>query len=136
MGRPLPGVDVRLAGAVPGDDGTVVGELRVKGPSVFSRYWNRPAATAESFDADGYFITGDVASLNPEVRSTPMSATPVPAYPSPTPISALTIVNWSAYCADGRVHDLGPEQRRHHQGALPARLPRLLAWHSLTQWTQ
>ena len=34
----------------------------MRGPGVFREYWNRPAATAESFD-DGWFRTGDMAVL-------------------------------------------------------------------------
>ncbi|MGD1147552.1 MAG: AMP-binding protein [Thermoanaerobaculaceae bacterium] len=38
-----------------------VGELCLKGPHVCSGYWNNPAATAASFDEDGFFHTGDLA---------------------------------------------------------------------------
>jgi len=64
VGQPLPGVDVRLkteAGAiVSGEDVPV--EIQVRGPGVFQGYWNRPEATAESFDGD-WFRTGDMAVL-------------------------------------------------------------------------
>jgi malonyl-CoA/methylmalonyl-CoA synthetase len=63
VGVPLPGVDLRLAGedgaAVP--DGTP-GELEVRGPTVFTEYWSRPAETAAAF-RDGWFRTGDMAVL-------------------------------------------------------------------------
>ncbi|MEO6623302.1 MAG: class I adenylate-forming enzyme family protein [Burkholderiaceae bacterium] len=55
---------------VVGDDGAALpagahGELMVRGTSVFSGYWNRPEATAQSFDGD-WFRTGDVAHLDDE----------------------------------------------------------------------
>jgi long-subunit acyl-CoA synthetase (AMP-forming) len=39
------------------------GELAVRGPMLFREYWGRPQATAEAFDAAGYFLTGDTVSL-------------------------------------------------------------------------
>jgi malonyl-CoA/methylmalonyl-CoA synthetase len=61
VGRPLPGVDVRLVdeGGAPVPDGTP-GEIEVRGESVFREYWARPEATRDAF-RDGWFRTGDVA---------------------------------------------------------------------------
>ncbi len=62
VGMPLPGVRVRLkaeSGSVITNEGEP-GEIQVRGPAVFRAYWNRPEATAESFD-DGWFRTGDMA---------------------------------------------------------------------------
>ena len=61
VGTPLPGVDVRLLD----EDGNEVdtgqpGEIHVRGPAVFQRYWERPAETEEAF-LDGWFRTGDIA---------------------------------------------------------------------------
>ena len=53
VGLPLPGVKIRL------DEG----EIRVMGPSVFLEYWQRPEATQEAFDEEGWFKTGDIAEL-------------------------------------------------------------------------
>jgi non-ribosomal peptide synthetase component E (peptide arylation enzyme) len=39
------------------------GELAVRGPMLFREYWGRPEATAEAFDSQGYFLTGDTVSL-------------------------------------------------------------------------
>lgn len=62
IGLPLPGVEVKLVDddrkEVP--DG-VVGEIAVKGPTVFAGYLNDPEATAAVTDADGWLYTGDLA---------------------------------------------------------------------------
>ena len=54
-GYPLPNVELKLA-----EDG----ELLVRGPSVFVGYWQKPEATAECFDAEGWFRTGDIAHFD------------------------------------------------------------------------
>jgi malonyl-CoA/methylmalonyl-CoA synthetase len=61
VGFPLPGVAVRLLDdeGRPVPPGTL-GEIHVKGPSVFAGYWRRPEATEAAF-TDGYFRTGDLA---------------------------------------------------------------------------
>ncbi|MCA9234402.1 MAG: acyl-CoA synthetase [Planctomycetales bacterium] len=64
VGRPLPGVEVRLqadSGEPVADEG-VVGEIQVRGPGVFGEYWNRAEATSASF-TDGWFRTGDMAVI-------------------------------------------------------------------------
>ncbi|CAI5467993.1 unnamed protein product [Closterium sp. Yama58-4] len=40
------------------------GELLVKSHGMFLRYWNRPQETAEAFDSQGWFRTGDIASVD------------------------------------------------------------------------
>ena len=44
--------------------------IEVKGPNVFKGYWRMPEKTSEEFTADGYFITGDVATIDAEGRVT------------------------------------------------------------------
>ncbi len=65
VGFPLPGVNLRVqddAGqnVVAGE----VGGIQVKGPNVFSGYWQMPEKTQEEFTADGYFKTGDVGRVD------------------------------------------------------------------------
>jgi acyl-CoA synthetase (AMP-forming)/AMP-acid ligase II len=40
-----------------------VGELAIRGATVFSGYWKRPRITAEAFDDEGYFLTGDLFAI-------------------------------------------------------------------------
>jgi malonyl-CoA/methylmalonyl-CoA synthetase len=58
VGLPLPGVEAMVV--APDDDG--VGELMVRGPSLCRGYWQRPEAS-ESMWVDGWFATGDLASV-------------------------------------------------------------------------
>lgn len=69
VGPPLPGVEVRLvdgegaplAGAT---DPHAIGTLQVRGPNVFSGYWRMPEKTREELAEDGWFTTGDLASID------------------------------------------------------------------------
>lgn len=47
----------------------VIGYLQVKGPTVFSEYWNKPEATKKEFTADGWFNTGDSVCFDSSVSS-------------------------------------------------------------------
>ena len=42
------------------------GEIRFRGPNVAKGYWNRPHASADSWDEEGWFHTGDLGSLDSE----------------------------------------------------------------------
>jgi len=64
IGKVVQGTEVKVIDA----DGTDLGfneegELCVKGPQVMAGYWQRPEATAEVLDDEGWFKTGDVAVL-------------------------------------------------------------------------
>jgi long-subunit acyl-CoA synthetase (AMP-forming) len=54
-GKPLAGAEFALA-----EDG----ELIIKGPTVTPGYFRDPERTAEAFDADGWFLTGDIATID------------------------------------------------------------------------
>ncbi len=66
VGFALPGVQTRICQAETGKPVAKgeIGILEVKGPNVFSGYWQMPEKTAEEFRDDGYFITGDMASMD------------------------------------------------------------------------
>jgi long-chain acyl-CoA synthetase len=42
------------------------GEIALRGPAVAKGYWNMPEATREVFQADGWFLTGDIGYLDEE----------------------------------------------------------------------
>ncbi|RGP69400.1 acyl- synthetase family member mitochondrial [Fusarium longipes] len=77
VGWPLPSVEARLmetddeTGAQtvvqPGEEIDVatgkerIGEIQLRGPTIFTGYWRNPEATAKEFTTDGWFKTGDIA---------------------------------------------------------------------------
>ncbi|MGE5537701.1 MAG: malonate--CoA ligase [Gemmatimonas sp.] len=66
VGFPLPGVSLRItdpATGAPLPNGAV-GMIEVKGPNVFRGYWRMPEKTRAEFRADGYFITGDLGTID------------------------------------------------------------------------
>lgn len=63
LGTPLPGVELRMVDA----EGRLcapdhVGEIRVRGPGMFSGYYKQPPGSG--LDSDGFFMTGDVGRLD------------------------------------------------------------------------
>ncbi|MGW6144854.1 class I adenylate-forming enzyme family protein [Streptomyces sp. NPDC055140] len=66
VGRPLAGMEARIVdetSGVPVPSGTP-GALLMRGPSILSGYHELPQATADAFDGDGWFRTGDMASMD------------------------------------------------------------------------
>jgi malonyl-CoA/methylmalonyl-CoA synthetase len=65
VGRPLPGVSARVRR----EDGALAragepGVLEISGPNVFAGYWRNAEKTNAAFTPDGYFITGDVVTMD------------------------------------------------------------------------
>jgi len=58
VGVPLPGLDIKL---IPDEDQRC--EVRVRGPNIFTNYYADPAKTADAFDDEGFFRTGDAMTL-------------------------------------------------------------------------
>jgi malonyl-CoA/methylmalonyl-CoA synthetase len=65
VGFALPGVSLRIVDdqGLPLASGEV-GSIQVKGPNVFAGYWRMPEKNAQEFTADGYFITGDMGTVD------------------------------------------------------------------------
>jgi len=56
VGKALPGVELRIAPD---------GEILARGPNIATRgYWKKPEATAEVFEAGGWFHTGDIGRID------------------------------------------------------------------------
>ncbi|SFG81608.1 long-chain-fatty-acid--CoA ligase FadD2 [Pseudomonas sp. NFACC45] len=67
VGLPVPGTLMKVVS----DDGAEQplgerGELCIKGPQIMKGYWNKPEATAEVLDGEGWFKSGDIAVIDPD----------------------------------------------------------------------
>jgi malonyl-CoA/methylmalonyl-CoA synthetase len=60
VGFPLPGVELRILAEGREVGPEEVGMIEVRGPNVFTGYWQMPDKTREELRADGWFITGDL----------------------------------------------------------------------------
>jgi long-chain acyl-CoA synthetase len=57
VGKAIPGVTIRIS-----EDG----EVLAKGPNIMRGYWNKPEETKKVFNADGWFMTGDIGVIDRE----------------------------------------------------------------------
>ncbi len=65
VGLPIPNTEIAIRDEegrdlAPGEEG----ELCVRGPQVMKGYWNHPEETAKVMTADGFLLTGDIASVD------------------------------------------------------------------------
>jgi long-chain acyl-CoA synthetase len=63
VGKPIPGVEVKIVDAQPSDDGPASGEIAIRGPNVMLGYYNRADATAAAF-RDGWLLSGDLGYVD------------------------------------------------------------------------
>jgi malonyl-CoA/methylmalonyl-CoA synthetase len=70
VGLPIAGVEAKLVDharqEISARDDATVGELAVRGPTVFLGYLRRPEATREILDDEGWLYTGDLATRAPD----------------------------------------------------------------------
>lgn len=66
VGRVLDGMEYKIVNP----DETGAGELCVKGPNVTQGYWKKPEQTAEAFDGEGFYRTGDIVRADAKGRIT------------------------------------------------------------------
>ena len=66
VGRPLPGVELRIANPETGEilEAGETGVIEVRGPNVCKGYWRMPDKTKAEFREDGFFITGDLGKTD------------------------------------------------------------------------
>jgi fatty-acyl-CoA synthase len=66
IGKPIPQTEVKIADPTTGEPvgPGEVGELRARGYMVMSCYYDNPAATADAIDTEGWYHTGDLASMD------------------------------------------------------------------------
>ncbi len=68
QGRRIFGVELKIVdeeGNRLPHDGKAAGELYVRGPAIISAYYENAEASAKAFDKEGWFATGDIASIDP-----------------------------------------------------------------------
>lgn len=70
VGFALPDMEVRVATDAGPCQPHATGMVEVRGPHLFSRYWRQPDKTASEHRPDGWFMTGDVGSMDSHGRLT------------------------------------------------------------------
>ncbi|MFZ8939278.1 MAG: feruloyl-CoA synthase, partial [Burkholderiaceae bacterium] len=125
LGLPAPGLELKL---VPVDGKT---EVRYRGPNITPGYWRNPEGTAEAFDEEGFFRTGDavrwIDPQNPNLgirfdgRIAEDFKLATGTFVSVGPLRAQVIAAGAPYVQDVVVTGLN----RHEVGAMVFATPRL-----------
>jgi len=63
VGKPIPGVEVKIVDPQASEDAPPSGEIAIRGPNVMLGYYNRPDATATAF-RDGWLLSGDLGYVD------------------------------------------------------------------------
>ena len=67
VGRPIRGCEIKLTDVDRKELATgEVGEIAIRGPNLFSGYYNQPELTRSCFDEEGFFYSGDLARFLPD----------------------------------------------------------------------
>ncbi len=66
LGTPLPGIEVKIIDVETGEEAAVgeQGECLIRGNSIFTEYYKSPEKTAEALDAEHWFHSGDLCSID------------------------------------------------------------------------
>ncbi|MEP3467946.1 AMP-binding protein, partial [Marinobacter alexandrii] len=66
VGLPLPGVELKITDPDNGSELAAgeIGQIEVRGPNVFTGYWQMPDKTAAELRSNGFFITGDLGKID------------------------------------------------------------------------
>jgi long-chain acyl-CoA synthetase len=65
IGTPIEGVEMKLVDEHRHDVGPgEAGEVAIRGHNVMKGYWNRPDATHDAIDSEGWFYSGDIARID------------------------------------------------------------------------
>ena len=110
VGRPLPGIEQKIAPVADSREGE--GEILIRGDNVAKGYHNRPLATAEAWDQDGWFHTGDLGKFDEDGRLVitgrmkELLKTSGGKYIAPVPIESelkgVPVISEAVVVADGR----------------------------------
>ncbi len=68
IGVPMPNTLAKIVNPESGEDVPIgeIGEIAIHSPQVMKGYWNKPDETAQAIRPDGFFLTGDLGTMDPD----------------------------------------------------------------------